>query len=305
MKYFLIVRNDLLMTFRRMFSNEAFAQLDWIVIETTGLADPAPLIQSFYMDRECQQRMRLDGVLTIVDCKHLPVHLAQHRANQTSAGVHGGVSEAIKQIAYADRILLSKVDLVRESEVEALKKSIQDINRDASIMTSSFGQVDVRAVLNIRAFSPSKAANLLTKESSDDKPILIQKDASGQVLRKNIRLDLRAALAKKTNIQSTKSSNAVSTFSLLSEDPLDLDKFNEWISDILKNKGTDIYRMKGVLAMKDYDEKFVAQSIHMIFDGERSGVWSPGERRVSKLVVIGTNLDREEFEYGFAQTIAS
>lgn len=284
-----------------MFSNDAFAQLDWIVIETTGLADPAPLIQSFYMDKECQSKLRLDGVLTVVDCKHLPIHLAKHRSG--ASGAHGGVSEAVKQIAYADRVLLSKMDLVRQAEVEALKTSIAEINRNATIFQCSFGNVDICEVLNINAFSPQKAAALMTSSTDGvDRPILIERGSDGKIVKKNTRLAFAANVD--ASKQSKQSSSSVMTVSLVCDEPVDLNKFNVWMSGLLKAQGPDIYRMKGILSMDGYDEKFVIQVIHMIFDGDRAAQWAADEPRRSKLVIIGTNLDRQQLEYGFIQTIA-
>lgn len=291
------VRNDLLTTFRRMFRNDAFAQLDWIVIETTGLADPAPLIQSFYMDSECQQRLRLDGVLTVVDAKHLPLHLTQHR----STGAHGGESEALKQIAFADRILLNKVDLVRHDEVESLKKSISEINNTASVMISSYGNVDLRDLLNIQAFSPSKLSSLIYMCQDSIAPIRIRRDSSGKIQKKP-KFDLAAKLPESMHRGS--GSSQISTISLVCDYPLNLEKFTVWISTLLKEKGTNLYRVKGILQMQGYEERFVLQCIHMIFDGQKGEKWSDGETRRSRLVFIGIGLNKEELEYHFSKTLA-
>eukprot|EP01039_Chlorochromonas_danica_P008044 gene8044-8874_t len=291
------VRNDLLTTFRRMFRNDAFAQLDWIVIETTGLADPAPLIQSFYMDSECQQRLRLDGVLTVVDAKHLPLHLTQHR----SKGAHGGESEALKQIAFADRILLNKVDLVRSGEVESLKKSISEINNTASVMVSSYGNVDLRDLLNIQAFSPSKLSSLIYMCQDSLVPIRIRRDSSGKIQKKP-KFELAAKLPE--SIPRGSGSSQISTISLVCDDPLDLEKFTVWISILLKEKGTNLYRVKGILQMQGYEERFVLQCIHMIFDGQKGEKWNDGETRRSRLVFIGIGLDKEELENDFSKTLS-
>lgn len=289
------VRSDLLATFRRMFANEAFAQLDWVVIEASGLADPAPLIQSLYMDADCQRRLRLDGVLAVVDAKHL---LSAQQLTAPSAHSSSTASEAQRQIAYADRVLLSKTDLVTPEEVQAVRRSVQAINSSATVMLSLRGQVDVREVLNIRAFSPSKAIALLSSSTTEEVgPIVIRRDPAGQLLRKPSRW---------SSSPSPTPSTGLSTISLLAADPLDLDRFNVWMSQLLKTQGAALYRIKGILWMQGYEERFVAQGIHMIFEGERAGPWEEGEgERRSRLVIIGLGLDPAELRDGFARTIAS
>lgn len=187
------VRKDLLTTFHRMFAHEAFAQLDWIVIETTGMADPAPLIQSLYMDPDCQARIRLDSVLTVVDCKHLPLHLKtraeqnttensnsstntsasasasggsagaprtglQALFNITPAGASSGATatptEAVLQITFADRVLMNKTDLVTEAELHKLMATVQKINPSAQLIACENAVVPLEDILNIRAFDP-------------------------------------------------------------------------------------------------------------------------------------------------------
>jgi len=272
------VRNDLLQTFKKMFSNDAFAKLDWIIIETTGLADPAPLIQSFYMDNECQKRLRLDGVIAVVDCVHFPMHL---KNLEKSSGAHGGIPEAVLQVTYADRLLFNKIDLIESSQLRQLEDEIRKFNKHGIIFKCSFGVVDLEAILNIHAFDPAT----LPKVNDDKVSIFINTDRNGKILPKKVR--------KKIN------SSAIVTISLVSEQkPIDLFLFSDWITDILQSKGKDILRMKGILNVNGYDEQFVLHGIHMIFDGERVGLWND-KKRISKLVFIGIGLNEQELKSGF------
>lgn len=319
-KFCLLVRSDLLSTFRKMFANEAFAYLDWIVIETTGLADPAPLIQSFYMDSECQQRMRLDSVLAVVDCKHLPIHLAQHQYDQLAqkafkdvkskngAGAHGGIPEAVLQVSFADKVLMNKTDLVTSKELAKLKAQLLDLNPYADILTCQFGRVDVQELLNVKAFDPKRFSNTYAAQHYDDnkfdRPILVQRDAQGKILKKQVRVDFSGT----TNTSSAmkKEAQAIRTISLVTTDAIDLDKFNIWMSKLMQTQGANIYRLKGILHMKNYDEQFVCHCVHMIFDGTRGAQWTvPPEERKSKLVVIGKDLLQEQWENEFSQTLCS
>jgi G3E family GTPase len=274
------VRKDLLATFHRMFSHEAFAQLDWVVIETTGMADPAPLIQSLYMDPECQARLRLDSVLTVVDCKHLPVHLRTPPAPKpapegavdegnplsglksvfritpasTAATDKSPLPEAVLQISFADRVLLNKTDLVSEAELGALVQSVQKINPTAKLIACQNSNVPLEELLNIRAFDPLQNKALVAEDSiaamKEATPAgLIQVDADGKILKKTVQLG--RGRNKKLQLSAAgeklRSKHTVNTVSLVTEQPLDLDLFNEWISKLLADKGTDIYRMKGTV----------------------------------------------------------
>jgi G3E family GTPase len=296
------VRNDLLTAFRKLFANEAFYKLDWIIIETTGLADPAPIIQSFYMDKECQQKTRIDGLLTLVDAKHFPQHLSEYwkdpgKVSEQSTTAHGGIPEAVLQVLFADRILLNKVDLIEKQELDALKEEIKKLNSSASIFECTKAEVDIREVLNIRAFDPKRFLST-NFDNIKEKPILINRDASGKILPKKNTISF-----KNPPPRASLASSQIGTFSMLSDTPLDLEKFNTWIAGILQDKGEDIYRMKGILNISGFNEKFVCHGIHMIFDGERGPEWKPDEERLSRLVFIGKNLSKEDLEAGFQSTL--
>lgn len=198
------VRKDLITTFHSMFADESFSKLDWVMIETTGLADPAPLIQSLYMDKECSKYLRLDSVLTVVDAKHLPQHIEQGKkmdekiplvtntenknkygnssgtvnvaaesvnksdTNQLK-GVHGGLPEAAMQIIFSDRIILNKIDLVSKETLLNIESKVRELNPTAQIIHCEFSNVPVQDLLNIRAFDPSRNAALLSQEEEEKK----------------------------------------------------------------------------------------------------------------------------------------
>lgn len=292
----LIVRNDLLQTFKKMFTNDAFAKLEWIIIETTGLADPAPLIQSFYMDNECQKRLRLDGVLAIVDCKHFKWECEENN----SSSFHGGISESILQVTYADRILLNKIDLIDVQRLQVIEQAIHRLNRTASILKCSFGIIELSLILNIHAFDPTRVATANGVENFN----FIVTDNQGKIV-----------TGKKREKQASLLSSIV-TVSLVSDLPVDLYLFNDWITEILRTIGKDIVRMKGILYMKGYENDcFVLQGVHMIFDGEKIETWkalrnrdmnsNKNEKtfgRISRLVFIGIKLNENELKKGFEST---
>lgn len=311
------VRKDLLTTFHKMFSHEAFAQLDWIVIETTGMADPAPLIQSLYMDADCQARLRLDSVLTVVDCKHLPLHLKvpptrapppNTDAGEPRTGLRAlfnitsvptassnsdaaNIPEAVLQITFADRILMNKTDLVSEAELQALFLTVQKINPNAQLIACQNSVVPMEDLLNIRAFDPlqNKALSPTAQDANNtdsgtdgaaSAPVLIQTDAQGQILRRVMKFGTPKATKKgKESAAASKirSKHKITTVSLLCHQALDLDKFNTWISKLLTERGADIYRVKGILWMSGHEEQFVAHGVHMIFDGQRGRRWEEVE----------------------------
>ena len=302
------VRKDLLTTFHRLFENEAFARLDWVVIETTGLADPAPLIQSLYIDAKCKTMMRLDGVVTVVDCLHIQGHLRQ--TGGSTEGAHGGLSEAQLQVAFADRILLNKIDLLPQDTatdggLDDVTLSIRLLNTHAKIFMCEKANVPIDELLNIRAFDASRNQGLLESlrdenayEILDDRPILIRRDDSGKILRKTVKMNYNPTRAAVDVLAEKHKAKGISTVSLICNEPLDLDLFNEWIASVLRTKGNELYRTKGILWINKYDEQFVAHGVHMIFDGERGPVWPDGKRQ-SRLVFIGLDLNSETLRREF------
>eukprot|EP00605_Chrysophyceae_sp_TOSAG23-4_P001696 GSChrysophyteH1.ASY1.ANO1.1865.1 assembled CDS len=300
------VRKDLLVTFHRMFENESFAQLDWIVIETTGLADPAPLIQSLYMDAISASKLRLDGVLTLADAKHLPLHLKREKElgaeQKDTAGAHGGALEARLQLVFADRVLLNKIDLVNPEELDEVRRSVKEINPMADIFTCTRSVIDLDQILNIRAFDVNRNEELLKAQGKSGGDIQITRARTDEGSEK---LYQEHGLVGKDLYAEHE--EGVSTISLTCEEPLELNAFNTWMADILRNKGEELYRVKGILWMHGYDEKFVAHGVHMLFDGERGEKWTDapatdGSRRMTRLVFIGLNLDHAELTSSFYDT---
>jgi G3E family GTPase len=291
------VRKDVLAVFHKLFADASFSCLNWVVIETTGVADPSPLIQTLYMDDQCRQRMRLDSVLAVVDSKHLPIHIAHQESG--GKGIHGNLPEAVQQLMFADRILINKCDLVSPEELDSILRTVSGINSAAQLLTCQHSNVPLTEILNIRAFDASKNKALL--ESTEATPSLIQVDADGKILKKRVN-----NFASKSGKKSTEESvySGVTTISLVSEAPLDLNKFNEWLSALLREYGNDLYRLKGILHMQGYDHQFVAHGVHMLFDGEVGKPWGDGPRS-SKLVLIGRNLKPDVLKDSFNQCCSS
>jgi G3E family GTPase len=262
------VRGDLIAGLKKLIksSKKSGKTLDGVIIETTGLADPAPVAQTFFADDFVQQHMRLDGILTLVDAKHI----IQHLDDEKPEGVE---NEAVEQIAFADRILLNKCDLVdSEEELKEVEKRISAINQSVPIKRTTNSEVEMDFILGIRAFSLDKIIemdNAFLEDSNDHehdpRVSSVGIDVPGEVVQQ---------------------------------------KLNEWIGWLLKEKGVDLFRSKGVLAVKGMKQKFVYQAIHMLFANSQEGAWEPGEEKRCKMVFIGKNLNREELTSGFMKCMA-
>jgi len=227
-------------------------KFDHLVIETTGLADPAPVIQTFFVDEDMQDQMALDAVVTVVDAKHIWEHWES--------------SEAQEQIAFADVILLNKTDLVSESNLEELERRIRSMNAIAKIYRTRNAELEMDALLGVRAFDLNRALEI--------DPQFLSEDAHEH-------------------------DETVYSIALVESGELDMQKLNEWLSYLLQNQGPDIFRMKGILNIAGEDHRFVFQGVHMLFEGTRDRRWKPNETRKNELVFIGRNLDeiqlREDF----------
>jgi G3E family GTPase len=261
------VRGDLIAGLKKLVKNakKKDRPLDGVMIETTGLADPAPVAQTFFADDFVQQTLVLDGILTLVDAKHVTEHLDEEKPE-------GVENEAVEQIAFADRILLNKCDLVDEATLVAVEGRIRAINATVPIKRTTNSEVDMGFILGIQAFSLDK---ILEKEDG--------------------------FLADEHEHQHD---NRVSSVGVDVAGEVDQGKLNEWIGWLLKEKGVDLFRSKGILAVKGMKERFVFQAIHMLFANSKGKPWTEGEEKRSKMIFIGKNLNREELTSGFRACLA-
>ena len=258
------VRQDLVVVLKRLKErvDRGDLKLDGIVIETTGLADPAPVAQTFFVEEEVQQFSRLDGIVTLVDAKHIEQHLDAEKPE-------GAENEAVEQVAFADRMLLNKTDLVEEADLVRIEKRLKSINTNAPIVRCTQSQVSPDSVLNIRGFDLDKT------------------------------LEMDPEFLNTEGGHEHEHDDTVTSCSIVEKGSVDFEKIQSYIMRLLREKGTDIYRMKGVLSVAHCKKKFVYHAVHMIFGGDFAEEWGEDEERVSKLVFIGKNLDHEELKREF------
>jgi G3E family GTPase len=235
-------------------------KFDHILVETTGLADPAPVAQTFFVDDEVRSQLALDAIVTVVDAKHLPQHLDDDKPE-------GVENEAIEQLAFADRILLNKVDLVDSADLAEVERRIRSINATAEIIPTQMSAVDLDRILGVGAFD-------LNRVLETEPTFLDDADHQHDQSVTSVGIEMDGAVA--------------------------IDKLNDWLGWLLSTKGTDIFRMKGVLNVAGSDQRYVFQGVHMLFDGQPDRAWRADEVRVNRLVFIGRNLDRAELTSRFA-----
>ena len=255
------VREDLIVTIKKLIETKANS-FNHIIIETTGLADPAPVAQTFFIDPELSKLCRLDSIITFIDAKFTGEHLDEEKPE-------GVENEAHEQVAFADVLVVNKTDLVTASELEKIKHKIKNINVHASVIESQYSRIPIDQVINIQAFD-------LTKTLEMDEGFL----------------DIESEHQHDSSIKS---------FGVHIEGEFMVDKLNAWLSKLMKEKGTDLYRSKGILAIKESDDKFVFQAVHMIMNlssssdlGMEHQPWGEDEKRINKFCFIGKNLDKEQ-----------
>ena len=235
-------------------------RFDAILIETTGLADPAPVAQTFFMDEVLKAQLRLDAIVTVVDAGHVLLHLEEVKP----AGVE---NESVEQIAFADRVILNKTDLADDQRIIDVTRAIRGINNRVRILPARRCDVDLREVLDVRAFDLDTVLA--------DEPDFLDPDAEHQH-------DL-----------------SVTSVGIEADGTVDVPKLNDWLGDLLFRLGPDIFRSKGVLNLDGDDQRYVFQGVHMLHDGEMGAPWRDGESRRNRMVFIGRNLDRAELERSF------
>jgi G3E family GTPase len=255
-------------------------KFDAIIVETTGLADPAPVAQTFFIDENVGRKTKLDAVVTVADAKWLNERLKD-------------APEAKNQIAFADVILINKTDLVSPEELSDIEARIRGINPYAKLHKTERAKVPLDAVLGRNAFDLDRILDLEPDFLGGD-----DHDHHNHNHDHGHDHDHGHGGLKHYHDEEMQS------IALRTDKPLDPDKFLPWVQDLVQKEGPNILRCKGILAFKDDDQRFVFQGVHMILDGDHQRPWKAGEKRDSRIVFIGRNLPGKMITDGFESCIA-
>jgi len=328
------VRSDLVDMLTKL-AREKKGVFDHVLIETTGLANPAPIIQTFFMEQDLADNFKLDGVITVVDSKHVTPHLDEIKPD-------GMVNEALEQVAFADRIVLNKIDLVTDADLDDLRARLRSINTLAEIKSAVKANVEISYVMGVGGFDLEKVVdNVDSKLGVEAMP---KKEGEhghshGTAAADEDHSDCdhdhgkcehegddghshgAAAVEDHSNcahddgkcehdhghghVHAHVHDDAVSSVSIVEEGELDLDRVNDWLGLLLQTRSEDIYRMKGVLAIDGAEDRFVFQGVHALFEGSPERPWREGEARISRLVFIGKDLPKEEIKESFKSCLVA
>ena len=253
------VRGDLVRILGELHAKREAGTLafDRVIIETTGLADPAPVAQTFFVDDEIGMRYLLDAIVTLVDAKHAMAQLDEHH-------------EAQEQVGFADRILVSKTDLVTSDELRTLEARLKRMNARAPVKAAHFGDAPLNELLDIRGFNLNAILEIepdfltdVTHEHDDD----------------------------------------VTSFVFRATKPFDSDRLEDFFSAILRVYGPKLMRYKGVISVAGTDRRVVLQGVHMLMGSDAASAWKKGEARDSKIVFIGKDMPKDVILQGLEQCL--
>ncbi len=254
-------------------------RFDAIVVETTGLADPAPVAQTFFMDEDVRSKTRLDAVVALVDAKHLPLRLKDSK-------------EAEDQIAFADVVVLNKTDLVTPDELRQVEATVRAINPTARIHRTTRSGVALSDVLDRGAFD-------LKRVLADD-PHFLDGDDHDHVCGPDCDHDHHHHDHDHHDHAAPAAIHDVTVRSIsLRGGEMDPKRFFPWIEKVTQMDGPNILRLKGIIALKDDPDRYVLQGVHMIMEGDHQRPWKDGEKHESRLVFIGRDLDEEKLRRSF------
>ena len=230
-------------------------RFDGVIIETTGLADPGPVIQTFFVDDDMRERLRLDQVVTVVDAAHFLEKVEESH-------------EAEEQVAFADLIILNKIDLVDAERLVAVRSKIGALNSQAKVIETQNSAAPLDALLDRAAFDLNRLLEI--------EPGFLEEDP-----------------------EDHEHDDTVGSVSLSLDAPLDARAFSEWMRALIRDHGPSIFRSKGILSFADAPKRYVFQGVHMVMDSQWGAEWTPGEKRSSRLVFIGRDLDPSMLRDGF------
>ena len=278
------IREDLRATLRDLAEKKRKGELDFdrVVIETTGLADPGPVAQTFFMDDEVAESYLLDSILTLVDAKHAATQLNERQ-------------EARRQVGFADQIFISKTDLVSKEEVDALTHRLKHMNPRAPQKAVNFGEVALSEVFDLRGF------NLNSKLDID--PDFLKEEAA-QAHEHVHGEHCNHPSHSHGGGHHHHHDDDVKSFVFKSERAFDPAKLEDFLGAIVNIYGPRMLRYKGVLNMEGTERKVIFQGVHQLMGSDLGQAWAPGEKRTSKMVFIGIDLPKDIFQQGLEQCIS-
>ena len=283
------IREDLRTTLQDLAARKRKGELDFerVVIETTGLADPGPVTQTFFMDDEIAESFLLDSVITLVDAKHAAQQLNDRQ-------------EARRQVGFADQIFISKTDLVSAEELDALQHRLKHMNPRAPQKAVHFGEVAIREVFDLRGF------NLNAKLEID--PDFLKDDDHGHDHDHHDHDHVHGEHCSHPSHQHGHGhhhhhDDDVKSFVFRSERAFDPHKLEDFLGAIINIYGPRMLRYKGVLYMKGTDRKVIFQGVHQLMGSDLGPEWAEGEQRLSKMVFIGIDLPKDILVQGLEQSL--
>jgi G3E family GTPase len=275
------VRGDLIRIIEGLLKRRG--KFDAILVETTGLADPAPVAQTFFVDADVRDAARLDAVVTIADAKWLGDRLKD-------------APEAKNQIAFADVIILNKTDLVSTEELRDVEARIRAINPYAQLHKTTNCAVPLDAVLGRNAFDLERILEIEPEFLNGGDDHEHDHDHHGH--------EHHGHHHHESHGLKHYHDEDMQSVALSINGDVDPEKFVPWLQNFVQKEGGSILRAKGIIAFKDEPKRFVFQGVHMLLDGDLQREWKPQEKRVSRLVFIGRNLKEDEITQGFLSCAA-
>ena len=289
------VRGDLIRILEGLMRRKG--KFDAIIVETTGLADPAPVAQTFFVDQDVQDVAKLDAVVTVADAKWLSARLKD-------------APEAKNQIAFADVIIVNKTDLVSPEELREVEARIRGINPYAKLHRAVKSNVPLDAVLGKNAFDLDRILEIepafLEADDHDHHHHDHDHECGPDCGHDHHHHDHGHHHHHDHDHGGLKHyhDEHMQSLALTIDGEVDPNKFMPWVNDLVQREGPSILRSKGILALKGEDKRFVFQGVHMILDGDLQRDWRPDEKRVSRIVFIGRDLKEDEIREGFMKCAA-
>ena len=282
------VRGDLIVALTKLAQQRDAGKIafDRIVIETTGLANPGPVAQTFFVDEEVASHYLLDAVVTVVDARHAMMQLDEHE-------------EAQRQVGFADKILISKTDLVEPAALDVLTARLKRINPRAPISRSDFGRAPLAEVLDLRGFN-------LNDKLDIDPAFLTEAEANeGAHEHEHVHTETCEHGDQHDHSDHHRShhSDDIAAFVFKSDRPFDPARLDEFLAGLVNVFGPRMLRYKGVLLMQGAERKVVFQGVHQIMGSDLGAKWGETEERRSKMVFIGKNLPKDIFIRGLQQCL--